>query len=208
MSETCFTGLANATVSRRLEAFFGITPEIQRQIGTFVITWGMFECDIETLIWLATSEEPHGKRPSTDAKQISQLINELRSWAKASASTSLRAPLVAICEGADNLLAYRNAVIHGRLMEGPRFVSNDSLVGELRRRAKATAHISPELLDMAIDTADILHQGIAKVCLVFAGQLDEDAPVVRAALTRVITAVRQSLELRYLADKIIAGTYP
>ncbi|WP_313172601.1 hypothetical protein [Massilia oculi] len=203
-----FTGLANAPASERLEAFFGITPEIQQQIGTFVIVWAMFESDIELLIWMATGEEPAGRRPSTDAKQISELINKLRKWARESATWPLRPTLVAICEAADNLAAYRNAIIHGRPLEGPKFVSNGSFFGELRKRPVATAHISPDLMGMAIDSAEILHRATGLLGAVYAGQLDEGTPIVQEALGNVLTATRQSTELRYLADKILDGTYP
>lgn len=171
------------------------------------MVWGKFESVIELLIWSVKGENPVGIRPSTDPKPASALIDDLRKWAKANATDPFRAAFVLICESADNVLEFRNAVVHGRIFEGGKFTSNGSLVGELRKRKETTVHISEDVLDRAIRVADLIGRLAGLISAVYAGELDKEHPVLQTALDQLLTTTRESIEVRYLSSRIVAGTY-
>jgi len=207
MTDAMPNDLANADASQRLHTFFGVSPSVQKKVGTFILIWGKFECTIELLIWSTKGETPAGVRPSTDARPVSVLIDNLRTWAKSTADDPLLTALVLTCEIADNLLEYRNAVVHGRIFEGGKFTSNGSLLGELRKRQETTVHVSEGVLDRAIRAADVLERATGLISAVYAGALDDDHPVFNEILGRLLTTTRESIEVRYLSKSIVEGTY-
>jgi hypothetical protein len=138
-----------------LVEFFEFTPAILQRIGAFVIYWGIFEGNLELATWVLMGEKPEkGKRPITDCMQITQLIAQFRSASDGHIPEIIKAVRV-ISDTADDLLVFRNAIIHGRAIAppagGPKFINNAAWFDEKRKRSVTEAHISEHLLDTAIE---------------------------------------------------------
>jgi hypothetical protein len=196
--KTTFTGLSNATAAEKIHAFFGITVEMQRRIGTFVVAWGMFEVNCEPLVWTLRNEDPKDKIPSTDRRPISELLISMHKWSEDEPSHKFSQQVALLSTVADDLLYYRNAIIHGRAFPGPSFVSNAPIFGELRKRDSSTAHVSEQLLDMAAEAANILIKSLGGITAYFSQDISLSPnfiPTMTASLQRA-----QSLasEIRHL----------
>src|SRR3569833_3405170 len=63
-------------VTHRLSAV-GLTPNILQKLGTFAVTWGLFESTLERAVWVVKKENVQGKRPSTDKAPPSKWLVEL-----------------------------------------------------------------------------------------------------------------------------------
>src|SRR3569832_1835982 len=63
-------------VTHRLSAV-GLTPNILQKLGTFAVTWGLYESTLERAVWVVKKENVQGKRPSTDLAPPSKCFVEL-----------------------------------------------------------------------------------------------------------------------------------
>jgi hypothetical protein len=153
-----YSGLATATPSRKLDGYFGVTPEIQQRVGAFILIWGMFEVASEPLIWLLRNENPVGEKAITDGKPISEWLKILDE-ASFSHGGYVRDAVKLICGTATDLLVYRNAIIHGRLSassNGPFLISNNPWIGEKKKKPVRLAVITKTELDAAAGVAETL----------------------------------------------------
>lgn len=141
-------------------AELGVALPMQQRIGAFVIYWGLYEAHLEGAIWKLTAEDVSGVRPSTDKKPVSDWFEVL---ARGSDDLSVDANriLEVAAQASENLLAYRNSLIHGTLLSFPgsnsvTFLRNPRWSGEVRKREAGDAHVDENLLDMAIEAAWVL----------------------------------------------------
>lgn len=188
---------------QRLEEVFGFRPAYQQRVGAFVVLMSSFERFLEIAAWSVFDAKPDlGEIPFTDKKPITEVVKKVLS--KADEMPAGLATMVRLmCNTADDLIAYRNAMAHGWLLPAfpggePQFVSNAAYHGEKRSRQAQQAHISENLLDMAVDAAMTLCEAANAVHRVKALPKDEGAQ----RLTRIVSSLRRARssasELRHL----------
>lgn len=201
------TGLAKANSATTLDAFFGVTIDMQRRIGTFIVVWGMFEVSCEPLIWALQNEDPTGKHPSTDRKPISDLLLMMTAWSEKNETHDFSSHVAILSSAAQDLVAYRNAIIHGRVFIGPSFIANAPVWGELRKRQKATAHTSNHLLDMAIDASDILFKCAGLIAASVRQDLSNTDNFFTTMTAQLKNAQSLANELSYLEARLHSEKY-
>lgn len=192
-------------VFAKLDGNFGLTPSMQRCVGVLVVAWGIFECNLEPVIWALSGENPSGTKPTTDAKPVSDWINRFREI-----TTKLHPRIAEVgaqtSDAADDLQVFRNAIVHGWIIPpevgGPAFVSNPTCFREKRKRATTDAHISDITLTMAIECADILTESIVRISGAsgaLGDQIAFDAQLPPDFSNKVRAAQSSAHELRHLA---------
>lgn len=137
---------------------FGIPYPIQQRIGTFAVSWGLFESNLERTVWSLQKEDVKGVRPSTDKSQVSDWIAVLEKGSGDFTATANEVLRIA-AQAAVDLMHYRHALMHGTLVALPGaalFIRNPQWHGEIRKRESGDAHIEENLLDLAIDSAWVL----------------------------------------------------
>lgn len=142
------------------ENYFGLTPEILQRLGGFIVAWGLFESQLETMTLVAMGQKiQKGHRPITDCLQPSDLLTRFRKGTQSFLPETINAAEI-FTDTAEDCLVFRNAIIHGRALPprfgGPMFLNNAAWFGEVRKRPSTEAHISDRLLDMALECAGIL----------------------------------------------------
>jgi hypothetical protein len=200
-------GLTKANSATKLDAFFGVTIYMQRRIGTFIVVWGMFEVSCEPLIWALQNEEPTGKHPSTDRKPIIDLLLMMAAWSEKNEIHEFSRHVAILSSAAQDLVAYRNAIIHGRVFIGPSFIANAPVWGELRKRQKATAHTSDHLLDMAADAADILFKCAGLIAASIRQDLSNTDNFFATMTAQLKNAQSFANELRHLEEIVHSEKY-
>lgn len=150
----------NGTNIRALFArHFGFSEEALASVGTLFLAWSLFENDVEVAIWKLTEMPELGKRPATDKMQSSERIRELTDRIFARVPEDRRRALDLFRETAEHVLAYRNAIAHGRPfggLGGQFSASNFSRKGELRKRPPETAYLQPNILNLALEAMETL----------------------------------------------------
>ena len=150
----------SAAVMDRLTRL-GLPLEIQLRIGTFAVSWGLFESHLEDAVWALNQEDVKGRRPSTDRSQISDWIDVIAKGSSLLTSASNEVLYLASVAAVD-LMNYRHSLIHGRLIylggDTAFFMRNTSWHGEERKRPFGDAHIDENLLDLAIDASWVLFE--------------------------------------------------
>ena len=187
------------TVLARLGGW-GFPPEVQQRMGVLGIVWGVFETTLESTLLALRNESVSGVRPSTDKTTVSEWIKALGE-AATEFEHDVQDQLHLTSLAANDLMEYRHALVHGWLIPfpaGPTFIRNPRWNGELRKRPSSDAHVSENLLDMAIDTAWVLCRVIhatRAACI--------DASKVQRLLAlkpEIARARSQASELRHLTD--------
>ena len=179
---------------------WGFSQEVRQRVGALAVLWGAFESNLETALWALRGELVAGVRPSTDKTSVGNWVQELGYiWPNMTqdANDVLRAASLA----AADLMAYRHAIMHGAMIPDaamPSFIRNPSWHQEVRARPSHSAHVSENLLDMAIDAAWVLCE------VVFAARAacsdSEKAARVTALKKEVERAGRSAGELRHLDE--------
>ncbi|MDF3081092.1 hypothetical protein [Burkholderia sola] len=186
---------------RALEQEYGLSQLCQQKLGAFMTLMGMFERLIEVAAWAVLEEGVTGKRPSTDTIGVSEIIRRIKLRARGR-DGALGDAIDLTCECADDLLAYRNAIAHGWLFpstqDEPYFMSNVSLHGEHRKRPFQDAHISENLLDLALDAAFVLVTSTRGIFLACSGPDAFREDQMAHAIDRLTRARSEASELRNL----------
>lgn len=138
-------------------ANLGITADLQQRIGAFAVTWGLFESTLEYAIWSLRNEDVRDARPSTERMQVGEWLDVLgqgHSTFSTKANEVLRMAAIA----GEDLMNYRHSLFHGHLLAfgtpgQASFLRNPAWHGETRKRPVGDAHVSLNLLDMAIEAA-------------------------------------------------------
>jgi hypothetical protein len=149
-------------VTRDIEGYYGVRSSTIQKIGVFVIAWGMFESELELTVLALTEEILNSdKRPSTDTKQVSDLIMKIREksvqFEEAICSIS-----IAMCDAADGLLMIRNAIHHGWLipskLEGAGFINNPKWLNVTRKRDTTEVFLTDQLLEQFVEAVAIIRE--------------------------------------------------
>jgi hypothetical protein len=180
----------------------GLAPIILQKIGTFAVTWGLFESTLERAVWVVKKEDVRGKRPSTDKIPPSQW---LIAFGRGSSDLSPGANEVLrlAAEAAVDLMDYRHSLMHGTLVAFPGsswFMRNTQWHDVVRNKPFGDAHVDDNLLDLAVETAWILY----KVVLSVAKFPESEGVDAEIALMRsdVLRAKSSANELRHLSKLI------
>lgn len=139
---------------------FGFTEEALASIGTLFLAWSLFENEVELAIWKLTGMPKPGERPATDRMQSSDRIQELATQIRSRVPGNNSLAILAFQEAANDVLAYRNAIAHGRPYggaTGQMALNNYPLHGELRRRPAEIMYLDPALLDLALEALETLY---------------------------------------------------
>lgn len=139
----------------------GFSPEIQQAIGAFVCFWSMLETRIEHVIWSFDGKPQRGERPDTDAEPLAAWLRRLDKI-RDEAQDEVALVLTDFIAATSDLAAYRHAIAHGWLIPkgvgGPTFLTN-TRYGEIdRKRPSQDAHVSLDMIDLAISAAMNLTQ--------------------------------------------------
>lgn len=165
---TLHTGLATASPSRKLEAFFQIDAETQRRVGALIILFSMVEMQLEFAVWILAREPLSDQPISTDKAQASDLVRRLRQLAHVIDDEGLRAVLHTSLDIVDNLLVVRNTIAHGRPLGAEAgqalLARNASLLGEVRRREATTLVTDAATLDRVAEVADLMFRTVGRIC--------------------------------------------
>lgn len=132
----------------------GLNSEILEKIGAFGVSWGIFESNLETILWLMDGEDVKGNRPSTDKSTITEWIKRLEQG-HASLSKTENEIIAKSAKAASDLIHYRHSLFHGTMVPlpggAPLFIRNPLWNGEIRKRKSTSASVSDNLLDMSIE---------------------------------------------------------
>lgn len=155
--------LTFAEVLRNIEGYYGVSSSTLQKIGVFVIAWGMFESELElTVLTVAEEEMSKDKRPSTDAKPVSDLIKSIREKSVQLEESICNISKV-MCDAADDLLVLRNAINHGWIVPsksgGIGFINNPKWLNVKRKRETTTeVCLTNQLLEESIEAVAILRE--------------------------------------------------
>lgn len=188
-------------VLRKLEGNFALTQSMRERIGVLVVTWGIFECNLEPVLWQITGETPTEVRPTTDGQPVSEWLRRFRASC-GTLNNKLAQAGSQVCDTAEDLLVFRNAVIHGWIIPpavgGPAFINNPRWFREKRKREPTDAHISDRTLEMAIEAVDVLTETIVLISGAVADQINFDKIMSDEFFGRLKVAKSYAGELRHL----------
>lgn len=178
----------------------GVSLAIQQRIGAFVVIWGIFESNLENVLWLLKEEKVEGVKPTTEGKPAGLLMDEL-GLLNGILSDEAHGIISEACLAAKELADYRHAIMHGTVTSfagSVSFIRNPLWHGGKRTKPTHDAHIDENLLDMAIDCAGILSH------LVISIRVKETIADINTEIEALKWEVRrcrsQASELRHLAD--------
>jgi hypothetical protein len=191
-----------------LEHRYQMTPAMLQGIGALIVMWATFEAELEKVLWQLSGETPYGKVPTTDKMQISQRIDRFRLLGGEREGEQWREVVNLFSDVAENLAAYRNAIVHGTLLPasvGGGMVLNSRWHGELRKRRPVTAHIDERLVGIMLDA---LHELLIVVTEATRG---DDPPNTNSRILgrrqQLMRARNGSGEVRYLTELMNSETY-
>ncbi|MDR3697745.1 hypothetical protein [Mucilaginibacter sp.] len=180
----------------------GFSASIQQRIGAFAVIWGLFESNLENVLWLLKNENVEGVKPTTEGKPAGHLIDEL-SQLSGILSIEAHKILAVACSAAKELADYRHAIMHGTMLSlggSVSFIRNPQWRGNLRKKPTHDAHVNENLLDIAIDCAGVLSN------ILLAIQIEKTAAPISTAIEARWSDVQrcrsQANELRHLTDLI------
>ncbi len=102
-----------------LENACGISNVELQLIGAFIVTWSLFEYELEKSIWRLANINPSGIRPATDALPASaRLIEFRRLCSLVQGSNEWHEMADAASDAIENLIAIRNIIAHGHVLPG------------------------------------------------------------------------------------------
>lgn len=178
---------------------WGFPPVVQQRLGAFILIWGLFESRLEICLWALRGDQVSGARPWTDRTSVARWLDELATE-RQHIPADCRQVLSHASSAGKDLADYRHAIVHGWMFpmgDMPTFIRNPRLFGEVRQRPTHDAHVSENLLDMAIDSAWTLCQVVSMAksgC-----ETPSKWPELAEIGSKVRRAVSQAGELRHLS---------
>lgn len=145
---------------------YGFSQAVLSDIGLLFLAWSLFENEVEAAIWKLTKLPAAGERPATDRMQSSERLKALSDAIAARTRDDQQKALRLFSETAERVLAYRNAIAHGRPLGGyggQMSVNNLPRRGELRKRPFEQAHLYPTILKLALEALETLNFAIYKL---------------------------------------------
>jgi len=191
-----------------LKTSYGIAGETLEKIGAFVVMWATFEHDLERALWRLTDETPAGTVPTTDGVPIRQLIVRFRETGMKLDGEDWRSVVNLLCDTAEYLAEYRNAIAHGRLL--PASVGGGSLLnaawyGERRKRAPMTAHIDERLVGIMLDA---LHELLIEMNAITSGKSTPNSDRRILGRRQLLQRARSGAgEVRHLTEAMNSEKY-
>jgi hypothetical protein len=191
-----------------LEKNYGMSQETLERIGAFVVMWACFENYLERALWRLTGENPEGRIPSTDAIPISKLIARFREAGGGLEGKEWQIIVTILCDTADCLAQYRNALAHGQLLPasvGGGSILNSQWYGEQRKRAPVIAHIDENLVGLMLDA---LHELLIPMQAVAFGESPPNAdPKIIGRQDELRRARSKAQEVRHLTEAMSSEKY-
>jgi hypothetical protein len=180
--------------------YFGLSPQVLQRLGCFVVAWGLFESHLELATLVLLGEKIiKNQRLATDCLPASELISCFRKGSK-----SCVPELIELCDelanAADDLLVFRNAITHGRLLPppagGPKFVNNASWFGEKRKRQITEASLDNQQLDIAIECANTIGLNTLLIHIAARATVEDQLAIASQSLQAIKNARNQASILR------------
>jgi hypothetical protein len=191
-----------------LEQRYGIAPATLQRIGALIAMWGTFEFDLEQALWRLSGETPHGEVPTTDTMPVSRRIERFRQLANELEGEAWHELVKLIGDVAENLAAYRNAIVHGRLLPasvGGGLVLNSRWYGELRKRPSMIAHVDENLVGIMLDGLHELLKAMAQIA--HGDGAPNLNPRILAQRQKLRSARSGTGEVRYLTELMNSEKY-
>lgn len=187
---------------------YGMSQATLERIGGFVVMWATFEHILESAMWRVTGETPGGKVPSTDALPVSKLIARFREACLNLQGEDWHDVVKSLCETAQYLAEYRNALAHGRALPasvGGGLILNPGWNGERRKRRSMTAHIDERLVGLMLDA---LHELLIGTQLIAQGENPPNSDPRIIERRQTISRARNiACEVRYLTEAVNSEKY-
>jgi len=161
------TGLANAGAHEKLAGYFGISVELQRRIGTFILLFSMVEQQLEFVLLQRNVPGPDFAF-ATDKMTISDRLKAIR--ALAASEPEVAAGLIIAADLGDLLAEVRHTVAHGAPIAPGRLEKNRSWFGEPRKRPFAALTLSEPALDASAIASEILFRLLSAIGARLAGE--------------------------------------
>jgi len=191
-----------------LEKSYGMPRATLERIGAFVVMWACFENHLERALWRLTGENPSGKIPTTDAVPVSKLIGRFREVGGSLEGDEWQNVVTMLCDTADCLAQYRNALAHGQLLPasvGGGTILNSGWYGEQRKRAPVTAHIDENLVGLMLDA---LHELLIPMqTIAFGDTAPNSEPKIIGRQDELRHARSIAQEVRHLTEAINSEKY-
>ena len=191
-----------------LEKNYGMPRATLERIGAFVVMWACFENYLERALWRLTGENPSGKIPTTDAVPVSKLIARFRDVGGSLEGKEWQNVVTMLCDTADYLAQYRNALAHGQLLPasvGGGAILNSQWYGEQRKRAPVIAHIDENLVGMMLDALQELL--IPMQAIAFGDTAPNSDPKIIARQDELRRARSKAEEVRHLTEAMNSEKY-
>ena len=191
-----------------LEKTYGMPRATLERIGAFVVMWACFENQLERALWRLTGENPSGKIPTTVSVPVSKLIARFREVAGDLDGKEWQSVVAMLCDTADCLAQYRNALAHGQLLPasvGGGSILNSQWYGEQRKRAPVTAHIDENLVGLMLDA---LHELLIPMqALAFGDAAPNTDPKIIGRQDELRRARSIAQEVRHLTEAMNSEKY-
>lgn len=137
----------------------GLSPSVGQKIAAIVTFSGSIEHYLERALWKLKKTDPHGIRPDTDSKMISDLIAMLESFAATLSLGDERLLLEGWCAAARSGFVVRHNVVHGlpvRLGDKLGYMRNPRWHGEIRKREFGDFWAEEGTLDLVREAMAVL----------------------------------------------------
>ena len=191
-----------------LENSYGLARTTLEKIGAFIVMWACFENYLERALWRLTGENPGGKIPTTDAVPVSKLIARFREVGGGLDGKEWQNVVTLLCDTADYLAQYRNALAHGQLLPasvGGGAILNSQWYGEQRKRAPVIAHIDENLVGLMLDA---LHELLIPMqAVAFGDAAPNSDPKIIGRQDELRRARSKAQEVRHLTEAMNSEKY-
>lgn len=150
------------TPSKRLLTM--LAPNRVRELGEIATLAGSIEFRVERIIWLLSSENVAGVYPTTDARPISALIISINNLSENITDISFRKTVKLWTAIATLAFRCRNSILHGLVVvydeHNAEFKTNTSWEGEVRKRKRASFHLTDHTLGLLSEIFQLLYDNI------------------------------------------------
>ena len=176
----------------------GISVEVQRQVGTFIILFSMIEQALEFVLMQRSEAKPDGQWP-TDGMTVGERFKAIRVLAKSESELAHQMTIAA--EMGKLLMEVRHTVAHGAPLGTGRLEKNRSWFGEPRKRPFAALELTEPTLDAAAEAGEVLYRLLNAIGASLSGQVDvaklmapgpDDMQSLQAAASILRTAISRS----------------
>ena len=172
-------------------------------IGGIAVLASNTENWTERAIWRVEGIDPAGKRPSTDAKQISELIRQLANAGGTLPAGEMKDFIELWCRAAEPAYRCRNSIFHGvtlPLGSSPWFAINTAWHGAVRKRPFSDFHADDNTLSLLQGAFGVLLRSIVTIVKATDNRLSADGRERDFAALRTATSV--VIELADLAAAV------